>query len=128
MSLGILENKKGTIDKPISRKEGSIIERCISQNGQKSITHYEVLKESQDLSFVRCILETGRTHQIRVHFASIGHPLLGDTLYGQKSDLISGQALLCYKLSFIHPVTNKELTFELDENELTRKINQINIF
>ena len=76
MSLGILENKKGTIDKPISRKEGSIIERCISQNGQKSITHYEVLKESQDLSFVRCILETGRTHQIRVHCKYHGNPII----------------------------------------------------
>ena len=84
--IGHLENKTGTINKPIARKEGSIIERCISANGKQSITHYEVLKEYDDFSLVKCMLETGRTHQIRVHFASIGHPLLGDRLYGKKSD------------------------------------------
>lgn len=86
IAIGYFENKKGTINKPIARKEGSIIERCISPNGKQSITHYEVLKEFDNYSLVKCILETGRTHQIRVHFASIGHPLLGDGLYGKKSD------------------------------------------
>ena len=87
--VGHLENEKGTINKPIARKEGSIIERCISENGKTSITHYEVLDKFKNSSLVRCILETGRTHQIRVHFASIGHPLLGDGLYGIKSNLYS---------------------------------------
>lgn len=87
--VGHLENEKGTINKPIARKEGSIIERCISENGKTSITHYEVLDKFKKSSLVRCILETGRTHQIRVHFASIGHPLLGDGLYGIKSNLYS---------------------------------------
>ena len=73
---GILENKTGTINLPIARKQGSIIERCIDENGKKSITHYEVLEEYKDYSLVKCILETGRTHQIRVHFSAIGHPLL----------------------------------------------------
>ena len=73
---GIFKNKKGTINLPIGRKDGSIIERCISENGQKSITHYEVLQEFNELSLVKCNLETGRTHQIRVHMAKISHPLL----------------------------------------------------
>lgn len=123
IASGILEEKKGTINKPISRKEGSIIERCISPDGKKSITHFEVLEEFENYSLVKCILETGRTHQIRVHFASIGHPLLGDSLYGQKSDLVKGQALVCYKLSFNHPITNIPLTFKLDENRLALKLN-----
>ena len=108
-----LENKKGTIDKPIARKQNSIIERCIDENGKRAVTHYEVIKEFDNYSLVKCILETGRTHQIRVHFASIGHPLLGDSLYGEKSDLVDGQALTCTKLSFIHPVSKKNVKFEI---------------
>ena len=111
--IGHLDNKKGTIDKPIARKQNSIIERCIDENGKRAITHYEVIKEFDDYSLVKCTLETGRTHQIRVHFASIGHPLLGDSLYGKKSDLINGQALTCTKLSFIHPVSRKNVEFEI---------------
>ena len=111
---GHLENKKGTIDKPIARKQNSIIERCIDENGKKAITHYEVIKEFDKYSLVKCILQTGRTHQIRVHFATIGHPLLGDSLYGEKSNLIDGQALTCTKLSFIHPVSKKNVEFEIE--------------
>ena len=73
---GILDDKIGTINLPIARKQGSIIERCIDENGKQAITHYEVLKESEGYSLVKCRLETGRTHQIRVHMAAIGHPLL----------------------------------------------------
>lgn len=67
MLIGVLEKNSGVINAPISRKEGSIIERCISENGQASITHYDVLKELDNMSLVHFILETGRTHQIRVH-------------------------------------------------------------
>lgn len=74
---GLLKQKIGTIDLPIGRKNGSIIERCIIQNnGQPSITHYEVLQEFQNYSLIKCLLETGRTHQIRVHMANICHPIL----------------------------------------------------
>lgn len=102
---GKLDKQKGTINLPIARKENSIIERCISENGQKSITHYEVLKGFEDYSLVKCYLETGRTHQIRVHMKAIGHPLLGDNLYGGKTDLILRQALHCSHLEFMHPIT-----------------------
>ena len=113
---GHLENKKGTIDKPIARKQNSIIERCIDKNGKRAITHYEIIKKFNNCSLVKCTLETGRTHQIRVHFASINHPLLGDSLYGEKSDWIDGQALMCTKLSFIHPISNKKIEFKINPN------------
>ena len=97
---GILENSSGTLNFPIARKEGSIIERCVNPNGDPAITHYDVLKTFNNLSLVHIVLETGRTHQIRVHFSYINHPVLGDTLYGNPSDLIARQALHSYKISF----------------------------
>ena len=110
--IGKLEGK-GVIDKPIKRKVDSIIERCVDENGEKAITEYEVLKNfninGEDLTEVKCILRTGRTHQIRVHMASINHPILGDTLYGQESNLIDRQALHAFKVKFIHPITKKEI-------------------
>ena len=116
---GFLNQKSGIIDLPISRKPGSIIERCVDSSGQPSRTIYKVVKEFevnfgndvQAFSLVSCKLETGRTHQIRVHFSYIGHPLLGDTLYGKPSTLISRQALHSYQISFIHPITKKEQCF-----------------
>ena len=111
---GFFDKKSGTINLPIARKENSIIERCISENGQPAITHYEVLKEFDNYSLVKCSLETGRTHQIRVHMSAIGHPLLGDSLYGSISDLINRQALHCFNLQFIHPVYNNDLNFWSD--------------
>lgn len=109
---GILESKSDTLNFPIARKEGSIIERTVSSDGDSAITHYEVVKEFNNLSLVHIILGTGRTHQIRVHFSYIGHPILGDTLYGSPSELINRQALHSYKLTFIHPVTKKVLSLE----------------
>jgi len=108
---GTFKENKGTINAPIARKENSIIERCISETGDTAITHYEVVKILNNYSVVKCILETGRTHQIRVHMAHIGHPLLGDTLYGNSSSLITRQALHAYKISFIHPITKKVMEF-----------------
>ena len=111
---GNLENEKGVIELPIARKEESIIERCVSENGKKAITEYEVVKKLNGYSLIKCRLLTGRTHQIRVHMAYIGHPLLGDTLYGEKSDLINRQALHSFKISFIHPITKKEIQLTSD--------------
>lgn len=73
---GIFNKKSGIINLPIGRKDGSIIERCIDEHGKKAITHYKVLKEFENYSFVLCKIETGRTHQIRVHMAYYGHPIL----------------------------------------------------
>ena len=105
--------ESGIIDNPIARKNNSIIERCIDSNGEKAITEYFVIKnfsiKGENLTELKCILHTGRTHQIRVHLSSIGHPILGDTLYGTSSSIIDRQALHAYKIKFIHPITKKEL-------------------
>ena len=111
---GTLDKKQGTINAPIARKKDSIIERCVDNSGDNSITHYKVLKEFDNFSLVNFKLETGRTHQIRVHSSYIGHPILGDDLYGNKSNLINRQALHSYKISFIHPKTREKMYFEID--------------
>lgn len=108
---GNLDNLEGTINAPIARKEGSIIERCVSETGDIAITHYKVLKRKTDFDIVECILETGRTHQIRVHFAYLGHSLLSDTLYGTSSSLINRQALHAYEVEFTHPLSKKKVKY-----------------
>lgn len=109
---GKFKEKSGIINLPIARKENSIIERCISETGQQAITHYEVLQEFTDISVVKCILETGRTHQIRLHMSAIGHPLIGDSMYGITSNFIDRQALHSSKISFIHPISKEHMSFE----------------
>ena len=112
-----LDKSFGTIEAPISRKENSIIEREINQNGEKAITHFELIKTfekyKEKLSLVRFVLETGRTHQIRLHSKFIGHSILGDSLYGSPSKLISRQSLHAYKVSFMHPITKEFLKLEV---------------
>lgn len=124
LAEGIFDKKIGTIDLPIARKPGSIIERCIDSNGQISVTHYKVLEEnvSEGISLVNCSLETGRTHQIRVHMKAIGHPLIGDTLYGFSSNLINRQALHSFQISCIHPVTKKNCNFKAEIPEDIKNI------
>ena len=109
---GNLENLKGTINAPIARKADSIIERCVDSNGSPAITHYDVLEKLNVATLVYFHLETGRTHQLRVHSQFIGHPILGDTLYGSSSDLINRQALHAYKVTFIHPITKEKMTIK----------------
>lgn len=106
---GLLEKASGTINAPIARKKDSIIERCIDESGDIAISHYKVLQRLGTMTEVEYILETGRTHQLRVHSAFIGHPIIGDSLYGNESSLISRQALHSYYVEFIHPITKKEM-------------------
>ena len=117
---GCLEESPLTLVKNIKRKAESIIERCVSDDADSEYaeTVFQTIKELDGYSLVKCILKTGRTHQIRVHTSFLGHSILGDTLYGQASDLISRQALHAYKVSFIHPVTKEtiEITCDLPED------------
>ncbi len=111
---GHLKEKEGTINAAITRDPSSILKRMVSEQGQEAITHYKVVKECHGYSFVQVQLETGRTHQIRVHFTSIGHPLIGDSLYGGAMDKMARQALHCNKLTFHHPMTKEIMNFTLD--------------
>lgn len=132
---GLVDKPNGTIDLPIARKSCSTIERCILPSGYPSITHYKVIEHLKNATFLRFILETGRTHQIRVHCQALGHPIYGDTLYNnaptilenqaifpqnqstitskdstaKDSVLINRQALHSSKVVFIHPINKKPL-------------------
>lgn len=106
---GNITPEAGTINAPIARKEGSIMERTVSEKGQSAITNYETISHFDTYTLLKVNIETGRTHQIRVHLAYKGTPILGDTLYGNESKLISRQALHAYRLSFVHPITEKEV-------------------
>lgn len=100
---GELPLGKGVIDAPIGRQGDSIIGRCVTPDGKPSRTEYTILKAEQGLSLAACVPVTGRTHQIRVHFASIGHPLAGDDLYGGSREKIGRQALHCARQTFWLP-------------------------
>ena len=110
---GILSGK-GTIDLPIRRVRKSIIERGVFDDGERAVTHWEAVSNKNNTTLLKINLETGRTHQIRVHFSHLGYPLLGDTLYGGSTELINRQALHCKAIYFKHPVTDKEMAVECD--------------
>jgi 23S rRNA pseudouridine1911/1915/1917 synthase len=127
---GLLDEKSGTIDAPIARKPDSIMERVVNESGQTAITHYKVLEECnlENLSLVQVKLETGRTHQIRVHFAYKGHSILGDTLYDVETSLINRQALHAWRLSFVHPMSKEQILIVAPLPEDMKKVlEKINI-
>jgi len=123
---GKFSNDKGVIDKPLGRNKRDRLKMAVTEDGKKAITHYEVLEQyNSNLSLIKCRLETGRTHQIRVHMASISHPLVGDNVYGSKKQKIkglSGQVLHAKTLGFIHPTTNEYMEFESELPEYFNKI------
>ena len=116
---GNIKEDSGTIDAPLGRSKIDRKKQAVVKDGRNAVTHFEVLKRYGDYTLVKCVLETGRTHQIRVHMKYIGHPLVGDQLYGPRKTLgNSGQFLHAEKLGFIHPRTNEylEFTAPLPEN------------
>ncbi|MDD3223829.1 MAG: RluA family pseudouridine synthase [Clostridium sp.] len=111
--MGNMDKEAGTIDLPIYKSDDGI-KRIIDERGQRSITHYSVEKHLKNADLVKLNLETGRTHQIRVHLSSIGHPICGDTLYGGDSQLMTRQALHAYSLQFPHPKDGRIIKLEID--------------
>ena len=105
---------RGTIDLPIRRVQESIIERGVFDDGERAVTHYEAIKTDGENTLLKLNLETGRTHQIRVHFSHLGAPLLGDTLYGGNCEKINRQALHCKTIYFTHPITHEKITVDSD--------------
>ncbi|WAA13077.1 RluA family pseudouridine synthase [Fervidibacillus halotolerans] len=119
---GCLKANVGLVDKPIGRKPNSIIERVVTKDGQAARTRYERICQYDRFAHVRLQLDTGRTHQIRVHMAHIGHPIVGDDLYGGSRVLLDRQALHCRRLAFIHPITKEFLQFSADLPEDMKRI------
>ena len=127
---GIID-ESGTIDAPIARQQESIIVRCVREDGQRAVTHYNRIRANGRFSLAEVHLETGRTHQIRVHFSHIGHALAGDDMYGGGLEFIKRQALHCGQLTFDEPVSREKITVKLplsadimklfeEENEMKR--------
>lgn len=109
---GIPAPSEGTIDAPLGRKTGSIIERTVDfEQGEPAITHYQVVESKNGHSLLALQLETGRTHQIRIHLKHLGYPLVGDYLYNPDMEFINRQALHAYHLRFSHPVTGEKMEF-----------------
>ncbi len=109
---GIVHPASGTICAPLARKPGTIIERTVDfEHGETAVTHYTVADEQNGLSLVSLCLETGRTHQIRIHMKYLGYPLIGDYLYNPDMKYIKRQALHSHKLCFLHPITGKQMNF-----------------
>ncbi|MBC1450911.1 RluA family pseudouridine synthase [Listeria welshimeri] len=113
LTSGILQEEAGSIEAPIGRKEVSIMERFVTLEGKYAKTNYEVLKRYRGFDHVAIQLETGRTHQIRVHFSYIGHPLIGDDMYGGDTSMLQRQALHSCHLHLVHPVTEEYMAFDL---------------
>lgn len=109
---GVPEPTAGTVDAPLGPKPGSLVEQMVRPDGKPARTHYEVVKAGENCALVRLVLDTGRTHQIRVHLSHLGHPLVGDFLYGtEEPDRIPRPALHSHRLTFRHPITGQEMSF-----------------
>lgn len=120
---GRLTPPQGVISAPLSRKPGSIIERTVDfEHGERAVTHYSLVEERNGHSLVSLHLETGRTHQIRIHMQYLGYPLIGDYLYNPDMEHISRQALHSYHLAFSHPITGEPMEFTAPLPEDMKKV------
>jgi len=119
---GTVVENNGTIEAPIGRKQDSIIERTVTDDGQYACTHFQIIERYGPFTHVRVMPETGRTHQIRVHMAYIGHPLVGDDLYGGSQFFLNRQALHCRRIQFLHPVMEKTMEFSVPLPEDMEKL------
>ena len=124
---GLIKHDTGTIDAPIGRDTNNRQKMAVTDvNGKDSITHFKVLERFDNNTFIECILETGRTHQIRVHMNYIGYPINNDPLYGRGKATEFGQMLHSYSIKFNHPRTGKELSFRVDPpKEFMDKLNEL---
>ena len=122
--VGNIKEDEGTIDRPIGRSVNDRKKMAISESGKRAVTHFKVLERFGNYTYIKCNLETGRTHQIRVHMASINHAILGDEVYGCKSSnyKTNGQVLHAKTLGFMHPSTNEPVVFD---SELPEYFNNI---
>ena len=127
---GVIPHNKGTIDAPIGRNPKERQEMAVVDNGKDAVTHFNVIERYEDYTLVECILETGRTHQIRVHMNYIGYPIVGDPKYGQKTKFkTNGQLLHAGTVGFIHPTTKEHLVFKSDlPVEFTEVLNELGEF
>ena len=122
---GSLTPTQGTISAPLSRKPGSIIERTIDfEHGETAVTHFSLVEEKNGHSLVSLHLETGRTHQIRIHMKYLGYPLIGDYLYNPDMEYITRQALHSHRLAFPHPITGRQMEFVAPLPEDMRRVLQ----
>ena len=115
--FGNLKDDSGTVDAPIGRNPNDRKKMCVTQkNSKNAVTHWEVIERFKSYTYIKCKLETGRTHQIRVHMAYIGHPVAGDSVYGVKKEKtgFEGQCLHARKIGFVHPSSGKYMEFESD--------------
>ena len=122
---GRFNKLEGSIDKPLGRNKKDRLKMAIVEDGKRAVTHYKVLEQyNNNTSLIKCILETGRTHQIRVHMASIGHPLVGDPIYGAKKQKfkVKGQVLHAKTLGFIHPSTKEYMEFDSELPEYYKEL------
>ncbi len=120
IAQGRFEADSGTVDAPIARERLQSIKRVVREDGDRAVTHYQVLERYEDCSLLSIVLDTGRTHQIRVHMAHLGHPLLGDELYGGSQEKIKRHALHAYSIKMLHPINNSllDIKAELPEDML----------
>ena len=123
VAVGVFQEKSGTVNAPIGRHPTVRMKMCVTdKNAKEAITHYEVLRQFGGYAHLRLRLETGRTHQIRVHMSHIGHPLYGDNVYGRIVKGVQGQCLHARKIGFIHPTTEEYMEFTSDLPPYFQKI------